>query len=481
MVVMHGWVIVWGCAAVFVAGCGPSVEEPITRFATCGTEGPVQLLESGALVPAAAWMGGDRLLVTLRPIQEEVPVEPYADIETWSVGTCGESPARITVGLRVQPVGDLLIACEWDRHMLHANVLRIDPMGQAEPVVLFEDVDCRLLVTDDGWLAINRDEREMWHRADPSRDDSPTRLLATGIMDIDGLYPAHGDVHHDPIPEVSGSAIAVRTAGDELVRYDLADGSSSVVATEAAWGWSTPDGSTLWWREARPDDEGDSDMAPVHRHDLQTGADVVVYDGTSPRLRQWPYALVQLRGAQSSSLLDLRDGTSHALPSLGTTIGTRPNGRVIVWGYDPSTDEGVSYAWSEQDQRAIEFPRIPMGCPREWGPEGLDMMHGRDCDRQRGELWSHPYDGGAPRLVAEDIVGWDFLHSGGRVVWSQGERDVGGFYRIGDLFVTDDEVGRLRLDTHAKLLAWPWKDLDGDVVYSVIDGDRSGVWRTATR
>lgn len=479
MIVMHGWVIVWGCVAVFAAGCGPSVAEPITRLATCGTDGPVQLLESGAMVPVSAWMGGDRLLVTLRPLDEDEAEEPYASIETWSVGTCGESPVRITVGLAVQPVGDLLIACDREDQQPYGDLLRLDPMGQAEPVVLFEDVDCDLLVTDDGWLAVDHDEQELWHRADPSRDDSPTRLLATGVVDIDGLYPTYG-VHREPIPEVSGSAIAVVTADDELVRYDLADGSSSVVATNAAWGWSTADGSTLWWREARSDDDGDSEMAPVHRRDLQTGADVVVYDGTSPRRREWPYGLVQLRGAQSNSLLDFRDGTIHALPSLVTSIGTRPNGPVILWGHEPPT-LNVSYAWSEQDQRAIELPRVARDCPREWGPEGLDMLHGQDCDRQRGDLWSHPYDGSAPRIVAEDVMGWDFLHSDGRVVWSQGERSVSDFYRVGDLFVTDDEEGRLRLDERAQLIPWPWKDLDGDAVYAVVDGDRSGLWRTATR
>lgn len=480
MVVMRGWVVWLGCAAVFVAGCGPSVAEPITRLATCGTEGPVQLLESGAMVPVSARMGGDRLLTTLRPVEEDEADEQYAGIETWSVGTCGESPVRLAVGLGVRPVGDLLIACDWDDDRRYGDVLRIDPMGQAEPVVLFEEVGCELMVTDEGWLAFNRDKRELWHRADPSRDDSPTRLLATGIVDIEGLHPAYG-VYPEPIPEVSGSAIAAVTEDNRLLRYDLADGSSSVVASEAAWGWSTPDGSTLWWREARADDDGDSDTAPVHRRDLHTDADIVVYEGTSPRLGDWPYGLLQLRGAQSNSLLDLRDGTIHALPSPLMTVGTRPNGPVILWGYDHSTFEGVSYVWSEQEQRTIELPRIPMDCPAEWGPEGLDMLQGQDCERRRGDLWSHPYDGSAPRVVAEDVVGWDFLHLDGRVVWSQGEHNVGGFYRIGNLFVTDDEVGRLRLDERAQLMPWPWKDLGGDVVYAVVDGDRSGLWRTATR
>lgn len=479
---MRGWVLGWLCAATFVVGCGPSAKEPVTEFSTCGTEGPVQLLEAGTLVPGSARLAGDRLLLTLLPPQDEEmePSDFGVDFDTWSVGTCGESPTQIAAGLDVFPIGDTLVACDWGDHGLYNDILRIDPSGQADPVVLFEDVDCALLVTDQGWLARSSQTRELWHRSEPSQDDSTTELLATGVNAIEGLLPPFGS-YSDPIPEVSGSAIAVVDANNELRVYDLSDGSSSVVATQAAWGWSTPDGATLWWRERSADDDGDLDTAPVHRRDLQTGTDVVVYDGTAPREREWPYGLVQLRGAQSNSLLDLRDGTIHALPAGLQSIGARPNAPKILWGERDLWNGDDSYAWSEEEQRAVALPHVPAGCPREWGPHGLDAMQGEDCERQRGDLWSHPYDGSAPSIVAEDVAGWHFLHAWGRVVWSDGERTVDGRYRIGDLFVTDDDGGRLRLDDHAKLLPWPWKDLDGDVVYAVVDGDRSGVWRTATR
>lgn len=85
--------------------------------------------------------------------------------------------------------------------------------------------------------------------------------------------------------------------------------------------------------------------------------------------------------------------------------------------------------------------------------------------------------------IARGVVGNAFLHFDGRVMWSNqsvqlGDAPVG----FGDLFVSADEDDeRLRLDERARLLPWPWKDLGGDVVYTVHDGERSGLWRTATR
>lgn len=451
------------------------------RLGTCGTDGPVRVLEHAPDVVSRVEAWGELLLVHTTPVAQLGAENPLAGTEAWVVGACGESPARIAVGRAVTPIGDWLLACEPGSDGKH-EVLRIDPTGQADPVVLFERSSCSFVVTEHGLLTFDAEQGLLLRHLDPTRDDLTAEVLAADVAEVDGLCFIGVGMCDETNTSLAGSAFFVVTRAHELVRIDLAMGRSSVMATSAAWGWVTPDGSRLWWQELALDAAGEPDpFAPVHLRDLATNEDRQAYEGTAPQQRQWPYGLARLRNATDPALLDLRDGTLRSLPPRIRSIGTRPGAPLILFG---TFTEGVdiSYAWLEAEARIVELATARPCGPYEHGPQGLDQLWLDDCADSKGDLWSYPYEGGGPLRVAEDVIGGAFLHFEDRVVWSNQSSPLGDSgVSVGDLFATDPDDGRILLDERARYLPWPWKDLDGDALYGVHDGERSGVWRTATR
>jgi len=448
-------------------GCGPSGGEPIVRFATCGADGPVEVLPFDEDSAVATRLGTDRLLVQATPLASSETEHSYEDRITWSVGPCGETPVQVATGLEVSEVGEWLLGCGGPPSDF-GPIVRVDPEGQAAPVVLLESAGCEAVLTDHGLLAFDRAAGELRLHRDPSRDELVAEVLATDIAWFDRVCLLNG-AGCDPAAAIAGPAVYAVTGGRELVRIDLATGATGVIAQGAAFAWMTPDTTHLWWREASGGDDEPGDLGPVHLRDLATDADVVVYDGTAPREREWPYGHVELRGANAPTLLDLRDGTLHGLPEGIRFLGGRTDAPMLLWG-----DDDRSYYWSEVTLEAVEIPRERPCYSREWGSIGFDELRVDDCDAHEGDLWTYPYDGGPAEPVATNVTRGEFLHFDGKVVWST-ERSVFGY---GDLFVATEPGERTRIAAHARLQAYPRKDLGGDVLY--VDGDRSGLWRTAT-
>jgi hypothetical protein len=465
-----------GAAAVAAAiGCGPTVEDPIVRLATCGSDGPVRLLEHGpdASVSATPWQ--DRLIATVVPL-DGTDEDRRAAAATWSVGPCGETPTLISEGRGVYEHGDLLLSCEPEGPAA-GDVYRIDPNGQFEPTLLFADVDCSVVSTAHGWLAFDHGRGELLHHRDPDRTDVAAAVLATGIAGFDGacsLFNPSCDIS----PALEGRAAFAIDEDHQVVRLDLVTGESAVLAAGAAWARATPDGRKLWWSETSAAADA---AARVHMRDLETGDDVVVYIGHPPNQWEWPYAFARVGNATEKSLLDLRTGAIHALDPTAWQLGRLSGTPLLVFTASSNVDLG-SYAWLEAEHRLVELPAFLSCSAHAWGPLGFDELRPADCTRDRGELWSHPYDGGEPVHVASD-VGRDFLHADPRLVWSTREEEIGreGWLEIGDLYAIDADGGRMRLDTDARLLFWLHEGLGGDVLYTVNDGDRTGLWRTAAR
>lgn len=462
-----GWLLV-GTAF----GCGPTVEEPITRLATCGEDGPVRVLEHGPEWRSTAQQFGDELVVRVFPWdldREDAPPD-----ETWVVGQCGEDPRLIAQDLDTYPRDELLVVCDEHVELTPVgDILRIDPGGEAEPFVLFEDVYCALSTTDHGWLAANYDQHELWLQSDP-RGDQPAVLIADDFGQQDAGCPViWPDCDAERV--LVDSSVYYINVEHEVVQLDLVTRERRVVQQNASWVWLSPDG-WLWWKE-RGDDEDGRAPAPVHVMDPSTGEDRVLYEGKRP-LRTWPYMLARIDGSADMSLIDVEQRVVHEIPSGITAVFSRPGVDGIL-ASEGGTQE--SYLWSPEEQRAIPLGPTRGGdiCNREWWTHGLDIVRQASCDNDDGELWTVPYDGGEARLVATG-VSRRWRHNDGQVAWSTNRREVVEGLYVGDLFVATGPDERLRLDDYALFNDWPHKDLGGDVLYTVSDGDRSGLWRSAT-
>ena len=462
-----GWLT--ACAAV---GCGPTVGEPITRLATCGQDGPVRVLEHGPEWGSSAQRFGDELVVRAYPWdwdREDAPPD-----EAWVVGQCGEDPRLVAQELHVYPWGELLLACDaYDHPQQYGDVVRIDPDGQSDPVALFEDVDCSFSTNDHGWLATNYEQHELWLQPSP-QGDAPAELIADDLLAQHAGCPVIWP-HCDPTQVLVDSSVYYINVEHEVVQLDLVTRERLVVQDNASWAWVSPDG-WLWWKERGADDDGRA-PAPVHVTDPSTGEDQVLYTGERPT-RTWPYMLARADGDTNHSLVDIEQRALYSIPAGITTAFSRPGVDGILASEHGA---GESYLWSPDEQRAIPLGPTSGGdiCSREWWTHGLDIVRGASCDDDDGELWTVPYDGSEARLVATGVSG-RWRHDNGQVAWSSNRRAVNEHVYVGDLFVASDPDERLRLDESAQLDSWPHKDLEGDVLYTVNDGDRSGLWRTAT-
>ena len=473
-----------GMMVTSAAACGPAVEQPLTPLATCGEDGPVRVLEHGPdWSSSTGELFGDELIVRVAPVGWR-GMEPTD--ETWLVGKCGENPRHIAQGLQVHWQHGVLISLDaYERLGPRGDIFRIDPNGELPPFRLFEDVWGSVLATEHGWLVPDYESDELWLHRDPVAGQQPAELVADDVASFVGACGVSPS-RCESTWEIRGPVIYYVNFEHELTEVTLDTGERRVAGTNANWAWVTPDGAHLWWKERGESDDGDS-SAPVHRRNLSTGADDVVYVGRAPRYG-WPFMLTEIGADADRSLIDARTATIHPLPPEMWKVFSRPGiDGLLVAG----TEAGDSYAWSNEERHAI-----PLGpsrgsniCWRDYSADGLDVLRKASCDDGVGELWFTPYGGGEARLVAAG-VSEQWAHFDGRVVWSTPKHRLSEQAHVGDLFVETEGAERLRLDTDARLNSWRWPslddgwmwtNLDGDVLYTVNDGDRSGLWRTATR
>ena len=462
-----GWLVAFATSA-----CAPAIEEPLARLATCGEDGPVRVLEHGPDRGSTAQQFGDELLVRVYAFNwAEEDADPA---ETWVVGGCGESPRLVARDLEVHPWHDEhLVACDaYEWLTPHGDIVRIDPTGVAEPVALFEDVGCSILATEHGWLASNIESGELWIRRDPTSTQRGAELLADDLELMVGSCSIgfHGC---DTSLVTVGDSVYYVNVEHQLTELSLVTGERSVLEENADWAWLSPTATKLYWKERGEGDDGDG-PAPVHVRDMTTGSDTVLYEGDM-LWGEFPYALAEPADSDRM-LVDVDDATIHPLPPKIDLVFSRPGVDGILHERDGSN---MSYVWNDEDEAAIPLGPSAGGhiCSRAWWTEGLDVLRKRSCEDAEGDLWSQPYDGGAPRIVADGVSG-AWMHFDGRVAWSTWRRKVSESSYVGDLFVATGPGERLRLDSDASLTRFQY--VGSDVLYRVSDGDRSGLWRSAT-
>ena len=179
---------------------------------------------------------------------------------------------------------------------------------------------------------------------------------------------------------------------------------------------------------------------------------------------------------------DLRTGARIDLPktsSLSITSPPDPHEEHVVLAADGETGQGTTYyRWSDEAYEWIELASFST-CSSARQRNGRFEVLVTDCESYAsGELWLADFDGSEPVLVASDLSS-DSLTLEDRVVWYPADTTDDPFHdlMVGELY----GEGRWRLDTRTMLVADPVRepDLGGDVLYTVFDGERSGLWRSA--
>jgi hypothetical protein len=470
---------------VVLAACGPSAGE-ITdvRVSTCAEDGPALLEER--FIAIAAWMVDERLVIggfELDP-DDDPPDDPYPELR--SMGACGEAPSVLLRGkLDVRVVDDLLLACDES-----GRVNRIGPHGMRPPERLFERVSCRFETTSAGLIAHDPVQEAILLRPAPEQDGIEVVTLAEAVVDSTASCTENGcaGFHvREPYPfhVIDDHVYAVDTTS-RLLQIDL-DATATVVATEVAEVQLPARGDLLVIETLVVDEDGERVVGPISSWDPATGASVAI-DLTSPWI-DWPFAI----GRRPSDdvdwrifvAVDLRDGSEVLLPETSASFSKPRQGRHFSFSSGGLLDN-THWLWSDERRQWVDLGHYP-GCSVAVERDEHVEILVHDCDPREawhanlGEVWLVDFEG-RQRLGATSVSSNRFS-TPERVVWSvfTHTNEVAGWF--GDLLVSEAGDGeRWRIDRHALLHVnglVPALDLNGDILYTVRDGSRTGLWRSA--
>jgi hypothetical protein len=111
---------------------------------------------------------------------------------------------------------------------------------------------------------------------------------------------------------------------------------------------------------------------------------------------------------------------------------------------------------------------------------GIEVVEGSpsnftsdDFARHQGKLWFVPWDGERELLAQRVTYSYGLFPDGRLLTTIDVDED-----RLGSMIVVEPETLEEQLLAHHALTSWKTIDEDGEVVYAVTDGDRSGVWLT---
>lgn len=457
-----------------LAACGPSLGERVedARTLTCGRDGPTRLLP--LVLAERVDRAGDRLVVRGHPLVDGAPSDTP---ELWAVGPCGEDPVRLLQGDRdLRVVGDLLLACADD-----GRVDRLDPSGRRPPSPLFPRASCAFEAVDAGLLAHDPERREILLHPSPHDDDLAPIVVATDVADPSS---------HTPALQTDGTSAFVLDGRSRVQRVDLQTLTSTIIAQDIEEFMVLPEDRLLV-----EDRELGQGSRRVRLLELGAGRSQPLDAlGLAWLLVRWPLAMgVAVDEADEDELgvgtFDLRTGAR-----LDVAVPTGLSFYWGLWGLDGSYlimsapggstpgEDVTYYVWSEARTEWRPLARFESWSTARQAHDRFEVATATDLAAAQDaiDLWLVELRGGEPTLAARDIDGL-WLTRPRHVVWSRFEATGSLRDGFGDLLVVElygDD--RQRLDEHAQLLTHPtMPDLDGDVLYSVLDGERSGLWRSA--
>lgn len=470
-------------SSCILLACGDAPLEPASFAEHCGVAGPVRLL---ALEPGQSLGNtrqiGDRLyhtIGTLAPDENSSPYAPFTDRSTWSTGLCGEAPVHLADDLvsvfTVDRWPGVLLACQEG-----AGIVSLDPTGTRPPHLLFPSPQCSitwadaLAFTDHGVIGLEdpaapTSALHLYPFPDDPRSDTPEPELLLDNVDTRVLVQPWPDAVH-----------AVTSDGD-LIRVDLADRSHHVEQTDVRDFQISADRRYLAWRDPGPLNES----SLLHLRDNLTGTTTALGDSLNPP------APLFLRYADQG-LLAFDNSRVHFLPDLSSVAV--PNGFFLDFQVGPLADDrwllfgitflakvpGLAILDLKDGSSTALYNRPARLLGRH--DDGLLVLDGPGCCtqgtfRSEGAVWHVPLAGGDAHKVADRATTFRHQPAPNRLVTAV---DLAGDRR-GTLIVIDlDTRAEQRIDDHvlfgAATLASP--DDPDLLIYTVHDGERSGVWTT---
>jgi len=480
----------WLAASAFVLGCGPEAPVPTTPLAElCGSADRVSLLSVG---PDDYYLGSkimppDRLLVgyATLPSGADYPDDRASRLATtiYSIDRCGEDSRPIATGVDKlyypEDHGGALLGCDTSA----GDVFTLDPSGAAAPARLLSDVGCLIYPSGGGIVGVERTPAEgfgtLTLHPDVTAPTTPTVALLEEIV-VASTEPWFNNTVFFAVAAETAFAI---TLDGELVSIDLSTGQATILRTGVAAMDVSDDGRWVLWQEGTPMPPGPEDASALHLLDRSSGEDV--YDdvgriaASSSNIRA-DIALI-VRADESASLV--------VLPSL-ERIDLEGPGWFISHRNPP---DGLLLGRRLDDQRRFSLYRMDLATGEPSFLAEVDDIEVHDDEvvlAQAHDEWDYSYwrvsaRAGEPELLAEHAYQPAML-SGGRIA---SVRDIDDSHH-GDLWIEDPgtegatrldrDVFRLMPGPHPELgRAWPYDD--DVVVWSVHDGDRSGLWAARVR
>lgn len=477
----HTWIV---AATFWLPACGPELIPLAEQERVCGQEGPVRLLEGTAGDAMSFWIVqtiGDRLVVSTGDYLDD------RQSEIWSVGRCGEDPRLVARDLWLSNLSeapvDHVIACDTDAD----EVFLLDPSEQLRDAVLLPGVGCLSRWSTLGPVGV-RDRgdglgvAELWIIPEDPFATSPTsRVVADGVRLADPESEFFQSVRE---PSVAGGALFAINEQDALIRVDLSDGTTTVVAdnVRAFDAFAT---GVLWQTMEVTGGSEATPHGPVFVLDHDTGVTTYLMDTAlqygSPSLRSKDG--VGLRTAENPEgeirFFDRLPATDYVtLPGdeflfqkigerrwvIGTLFGAQ---RFIV---DFATGERRVFL-SQAGQRVLADPAVDDDA---WTILATgDVFLAGPPWRKESPIFRVPFDGPRQKL-AERATWLPTRMPEGRIATRV---DVGRDDR-GSLIIVEPDTLEERLvddavvSRHGLLSGEP-----DDVVYWVDDGARSGLWR----
>jgi hypothetical protein len=482
----------FGVPIFLLAACGPETKEPADLDRVCGHESPFRILEIdddrelASVVQTSHEDGRRELRLSFGELVDHpFPFPDGPTYEYWSVGTCGESPQRLSDDISLWTTldhwPDEIFECDSETGLFEI----VDPEIEGARNVVFDTQDCRFAETPWGVVEVVPSDEDLGtvvllpYPEDPWTETSQPRTLLEDVRIRSA--PPYGVNGDRLLFAYRDDAVYALSAAYDLVRFSLLDGSTTIEAANVReFELSYDEGWLIWQDVAEIGDDPKWPVGAIYLKDRDRGAVTRLADAPLAAtvfshnfafidlgvvLLQLGYLYDQPERVYRTADFSFSDFPLGVVPDQGVT-----GDRVLVgdaFGHgnyaivDPITGTGADIfdGYGEVNVRG----------------DHLEILDGAHCciredERAEARLWTAELDGTRELLAHRVTRDYQYL-SDGRIVTML---DVNSKWR-GDLVVIDsDDLGEHVVDEHT-IVSSPIVD-DDTIVYGVADRDRTGVW-----
>jgi len=460
--------------AVMLAACGPGVTEDDPQ--TCGSEGPVRILEDVAVGFAA--YAGDRLLVHT---DASFPFDPET-VSLSAVGRCGENPVSM---------GDVDLT-QYRHGVAGPHALRaeengtlawLDTFGQAATRTVFSEVTTCVLPVGDGLVAQTADGTVRFHPNPTRADASPSVLVARAIAPEFPSIPlvdfADCRQFDTERPVLDGEGILVAEEDGPLVRIALPSAEREVLLDGPVGEFALLDDPRyILWRGPSAS-QPDVDCCAIHVLDRRSGSSEQVDGGVIVGSVGWYGEWLSTSSAlglpeQHQTFRNYVTGRSIRIdgwwdlqaPLSPTELLLRRVGETDTMILDVTT--GTLHP--------VDFPALDW--PERAYDDGVVALRRDDPEGTRGDLLRLRFGTRAPDLLAKNVPSdWVRTHGGNLLFIDRDRLD-----QQGPLVLLEPNGRRRVLAPLASSFSVPHHGTDherNEVVYFVAEGTDQGMWRFA--